>query len=96
MTITLTDEMERMITAKVQSGAYQSAEEVMMASLLLLDAKEQGIEALRREITKGIVDIEEGRFTNYDGETDGDAFARDIISRGQEKLKESEINNAGR
>ncbi len=38
-----------LINEKVKSGAYESADEVIMESLRLLQAKEEGMEALRRE-----------------------------------------------
>jgi putative addiction module CopG family antidote len=60
----LTDEMEELINAKVRRGEYKSADEVVMASLRLLKAKE-GMDALRREIMRGVDDISEGRFTSY-------------------------------
>lgn len=70
MTITLTDEIEELINEKVRSGEYKSADEVVIAGLRLLKAKEQGMEALRCEIMRGIVDIQKGRFTSY--ETDAE------------------------
>jgi len=60
MTITLTDELEELINAKVRSGAYKSADEVIIASLRLLKAKEEGMEALRQEIMRGVEDITQG------------------------------------
>ncbi len=65
MTITLTDDLEELINEKVKSGSYKSADEVVMASLRLLEAREQGMEALRREIMLGVEDIREGRFAAY-------------------------------
>ncbi len=46
MTITLTDDLEELINEKVKSGAYKSADEVMIASLRLLEAREQGMEGV--------------------------------------------------
>jgi antitoxin ParD1/3/4 len=66
MTITLTDELEELLNEKVRSGAYKSADEVIMASLRLLKAQEKGMEALRREIMRGVEDIQQGRFTTYE------------------------------
>ena len=70
MTITLTDELEELINEKVKSGEYKSADEVVREGLRLLKAKEQGMEALRREIMRGVIDIQEGRFTTYETDTD--------------------------
>jgi hypothetical protein len=36
-----------------------------MAGLRLLKAQEKGMDALRREIMRGIEDIQQGQFTTY-------------------------------
>lgn len=73
MTITLTDELEELINEKIKSGAYRSADKMIIASLRLLKAQEKGMEALRREIMSGVEDIRQGRFTAY--ETDAELVA---------------------
>ncbi len=83
MTIMLTDELEELINAKVRSGEYKSADEVVMASLRLLKAKEEGMDALRREIMRGVDDISEGRFTSYTSDAELEAFSDEIIRQGQ-------------
>jgi antitoxin ParD1/3/4 len=90
MTITLTDDLERLVNEKVKSGAYKSADEVVAASLRLLKAQEEGMEALRREIMRGVEDIQEGRFSTYTNEDEIGAFSDRIIKQGQERLKASE------
>ena len=90
MTITLTDEMEELINAKVRSGEYKSAAEVVMASLRLLQAKEEGMEALRGEIMRGIKDIQEGRFTAYATDDELESLSEEIISQGRARLNASE------
>lgn len=89
MTITLTDELEELIKAKVRSGAYKSADEVVMESLRLLKAKEDGMDVLRREITRGVEDIRHGRFTSYASDDELEAFSDEIIRHGQGSLKTS-------
>ena len=83
MTITLTDELEELINQKVRSGAYKSADEVITASLRLLKAKEDGTEALRREIMRGVDDIQQGRFTTCATEAELEAFSDKVIRQGQ-------------
>jgi antitoxin ParD1/3/4 len=90
MTITLTDELEEMINAKVRSGEYESADEVVRESLRLLKAKEEGMDALRREIMRGVEDIEQGRFTTYETDTELEAFSDKVIRQGQERRNSSE------
>ena len=89
MTITLTDELEELINAKIRSGAYKSADEVVMESLRLLKAKEEGMNALRREILRGIEDIQQGRFTAHTTDAELEAFSDEIIRQGQERRNTS-------
>ena len=70
---------EELINEKVRSGAYKSADEVVMESLRLLKAKEEGTDALRREIMRGVEDIEQGRFTTYTTD-EPEAFSEECVS----------------
>lgn len=89
MTITLTDELEELINAKVRSGEYKSADEVVMENLRLLKAKEEGMDALRREIMRGVEDFQQGHFTSYATDTELEAFSNEIIRQGQESRNAS-------
>jgi antitoxin ParD1/3/4 len=89
MTITLTDELEELINAKIKSGAYKSADEVVMESLRLLKAKEEGMDVLRQEIMRGVDDIQQGRFTTHATDTELEAFSDEIIRQGQERRNAS-------
>lgn len=90
MTITLTAELEELVNEKIKSGAYKSADEVVMASLRLLKAREESVEALRREIMRGVEDIREGRFTELRTDAELDAFSDQIIQQAQNKSNVSE------
>lgn len=90
MTITLTDELEELINEKVKSGAYKSADEVIIASLRLLKAQEKGMEALRREVMRGVDDIQDGRFISYVTDDELENFSDEIIRHGQERQDASE------
>ena len=79
MTITLTTEIEELVNAKVNSGAYQSPADVILTSLRLLEAQEKGMDALRREILRGVEDIQQGRFTTYQTETQLESLSDKII-----------------
>jgi len=85
MTITLTDELEELINEKVRSGEYKSADEVVMESLRLLKAKEEGMEALRREIMRGVENLEQNRFTTHTTDEDLEKFSDEIIRQGYER-----------
>jgi antitoxin ParD1/3/4 len=86
MTITLTDELEKLVDEKVKSGAYKSADEVVLASLRLLKAQEEGMEALRREIMRGVEDVQQGRFATYATDEELEALADQVIRQGQDGL----------
>ena len=66
MNVSLTPELEQIVNFKVQSGLYNSASEVVREGLRLLqqrdEMRELKLEALRKEIQKGIDDLEAGRF----------------------------------
>ena len=85
MNITLPTEIEKIVVEKVNSGAYQSADEVISSGVRLLDAKEKGTEALRQEIMRGFEDIQAGRFTTYSTDEELDAFSDDIIQQARER-----------
>lgn len=65
MNVSLTPELERIVSFKVKSGLYNSASEVVREGLRLLQQRDQmremKLEALRKEIQKGIDDLEAGR-----------------------------------
>lgn len=64
MNISLSPELEQKIYERVQSGRYASANEVISESLRLLEEQEElrriKYEALKREIDKGIDQLERG------------------------------------
>ena len=80
MTITLTHDLEKLINDRVASGAYKSPDEVIMAALRLIAAREQGLEALRREILTGIEDIEHGSFTSCASDAELEDFSARIVT----------------
>lgn len=65
MNVSLTPELEQIVSLKVESGLYNSASEVVREGLRLLQQRDQmreiKLEALRTEIQKGIDDLEAGR-----------------------------------
>lgn len=66
MNVSLTPELESIVDRKVKGGLYSSASEVVREGLRLLqqrdEMREMKLEALRKEIQKGIDDLEAGRF----------------------------------
>ena len=66
MTLSITSEIEQRITIQLNSGRYQSADEVILAALELLDQREQKLVELRKQIDIGAEQITQGKGT--DGE----------------------------
>lgn len=79
MIVTLPTEIEKIVAEKISSGAYQSADEVVSVSVRLLEAKEKGAEALRREIMRGFEDIQENRCKIVSSDEELETFSDDII-----------------
>ena len=89
MNIFLTPELEELVKQKVESGLYNSATEVIHEALWLLDERdrlgEMKLEALRKDIQKGIDSIERGEYTVYDENTLADFF-EGIKAEGRKRL----------
>ena len=68
--VNLTDELERFVLAKVQSGRYENASEVVRAALRTLEREEQQYEATLTALRAA---IDEG---DASGIAEGKAFAR--------------------
>ena len=69
MNVSLTPQLEAMIRAKVASGMYSNASEVVREALRLLAEKDadyqRKMKALRAEIQKGIDAVEAGDVIEY-------------------------------
>ena len=65
MNVSLTDELEKWIEARVASGLYRSSSEVVREAVRLLREKEESKELRRQElralIDVGLHDLEQGR-----------------------------------
>ena len=85
MIVTLPTEVEQIVTEKINSGAYKSADEVISVSVRLLEAKEKGKEALRREIMRGFEDIQQGRFSAFSTDDELENFSDNIIRQAKER-----------
>jgi len=68
--VNLTDELERFVLTKVESGRYENASEVVRAALRTLEREEQEYEA---KLTALRTAIDEG---DASGAVKGNAFAR--------------------
>ncbi|HWQ33085.1 MAG TPA: type II toxin-antitoxin system ParD family antitoxin [Blastocatellia bacterium] len=84
MTITLKPEIEEIVNERVRSGAYRSAEEVILTGLRLLQAQEEKLAELKPALQAGLDDIRNGRFTTATTDDELDSLAAEIISQTQE------------
>lgn len=70
MNVSLTPELEKLVQEKVASGLYNSASEVIRESLRLLHERDRireiRIEELRKEIQKGVNQLERGEYQVYE------------------------------
>jgi antitoxin ParD1/3/4 len=82
MNIHLTAKLEKFVRAKVESGDYNNASEVMRDAVrLLMSAEEERalkLKRLRKGITEGRKAIEEGRMTTFRTEAEIDTFFRTL------------------
>lgn len=68
--IHLTEEEQAFIDAKLRSGVYRSAEDVVRAGLQSLARRDEEAEALRRQVQQGIDDADAGRVYEYAAASD--------------------------
>ena len=90
MTIAMTSEIEALVGARLQSGNYQSAEDVILKGLQLLEVQEKKFIAMRRDLHAGLDDLREGRFIAIDSDAEMEAFKEDVIRRGRERIQQKE------
>jgi antitoxin ParD1/3/4 len=63
--IQLTEEDRAFIEAKLRTGVYKSAEDVLRAGLRSLEREENETQELRRLVGQGLDDVKEGRVYEY-------------------------------
>ena len=89
MNISLPPELEQLIQAKVASGRYQSASEVVGEALRLLEEQDNrgrdSLEELRSQIRVGLDQLDHGEAKVYDDESLKDVF-KQIKIRGRKRL----------
>lgn len=73
MNVSLTPKLEKLVKQRVKSGLYNSASEVVRESLRLLEErdklKEIRLRELRKEVARGIEQLEHGDFTEVTGDS---------------------------
>ncbi len=85
MNVSLTVELEELVSAKVESGMYHTASEVVREGLRLLKERDQHLEALRKDVRAGFYSVDQGEYTDY-SVADLPALAGRIKARGLKRL----------
>ena len=65
MNVSLTPEIEKIVAEKIASGEYPSASEVFRQALELLEERERLIK-LRRDVSLGVEQLDQGRSKRFD------------------------------
>ncbi|MBD2212920.1 type II toxin-antitoxin system ParD family antitoxin [Nostoc linckia FACHB-104] len=93
MNVHLGETLDNFVAELIASGLYQSQSEVIREGLRLLkereDLRKLKLEELRRDIHKGIDQLERGEFTTYSSSQD---LAEEIKATGRKNLAASRKN----
>ena len=95
MNISLTAELEQLVSDKVKTGMYQTASEVIREGLRLLRERDQRLEALRKDVRAGFEAVERGEFTELDASNINELADR-VKARGRKRLVEEEVKTGTR
>ncbi|MBD2503034.1 type II toxin-antitoxin system ParD family antitoxin [Anabaena azotica] len=94
MNVHLGETLDKFVAELIASGLYQSQSEVIREGLRLLkereDLRKLKLEQLRRDIHKGIEQLENGEFSTYTSSQD---LAEEIKTTGRKKLASSRNNS---
>lgn len=67
MNVSLTPELERLVNAKIESGLYQTASEVVREALRLLQRRDESVRFLLSDAAAGLEEGEAGKSGQLDG-----------------------------
>jgi antitoxin ParD1/3/4 len=65
MNVSLTPELEKLVSDEVKSGRYKLASEVVREGLRLIRLREEKLQVLRREVDRGVKSLERGEGIEY-------------------------------
>jgi antitoxin ParD1/3/4 len=83
--VSLTPELESLVDAKVKTGMYQTASEVIREGLRLLKERDECQARLRADVRAGFAEVDRGHYTEYDDRT-LPTLARQIKAEGRRRL----------
>ena len=89
MNVSLTPELEKLVSDQVKSGRYKSASEVVREGLRLIRLREEKLQVLRREIDKGVKSLERGEGIEYHSVKE---LFRDVEYQAGKKPKRTETS----
>jgi antitoxin ParD1/3/4 len=95
MNVSLTRELELLVSSKVKTGMYQTASEVIREGLRLLKERDEAHAKLKADVLAGFAEVEKGNYVEYDA-TSTKQLARDIMARGRARLKKERLKTAHR
>ena len=86
MNVSLTPELEKLVSNKVATGLYQTASEVVRDALRLLrERDEHKLALLRQDLRHAMEQVSRGRYADYDGPGVRN-LARRVKARGRRRL----------
>jgi antitoxin ParD1/3/4 len=86
MNVSLTPELEELVSNKVATGLYQTASEVVRDALRLLrERDEHKLALLRQDLRHAMQEVSHGRYADYDGPSVRN-LARRVKARGRRRL----------
>ena len=83
--VSLTPELEQLVTSKLNSGMYQTASEVIREALRLLQQRDEHLRGLRAEVQAGLDQFAQGEYSEHDRRS-GRALMNNIKARGRKRL----------
>ena len=109
MNISITDQLAEYVRARVRSGRYNNASEVVREALRRMERDDERaqrlanptvedvvtdltaiqVEEIRRHVLEGIADIEQGRYTDYEGRAGLAKLTAGIKARGRKRLQKA-------
>ena len=91
MNVSLTKELEKLVAAKVKSGLYHTASEVVREGLRLLEERDRlyqlRLEEVRREVKKGLDQLDRGEGRPLDVDHLKARLRKDMPSKARRRAK---------
>ena len=85
MNVSLTPELERLVNAKIESGLYQTASEVIREALRLLQQRDEHVRFLLSDAAAGLDQVQPGKSGDRDGRS-ALGPAAPVTARGRRRL----------